>query len=660
MFPSTANMNRQLPAKRRKIQIACELCRVRKSRCDGGRPRCSACLKRRDAGPVCVYYELSSLHFNGGYGTTAGLPYVDGHESSPQKPRSSRIDSGDAERAARHPVANADGHAEDSNWILQAGLLASSNSANFFSTVFGRNSDENPHRMKSPIRAEGAPDVPHQSSGQPMGFAPISDADYILPSRGVADVLVAAFFQHAFIIWLDRCQFQNWYRKLWDVNRQIFDLAAEQINYATLNLMFALEYRNQHFRGTELAEVSPQVYSQRAERLLQLQVLRLDRKDLLWTLLLLIQWYQSVNDTMSCRRTVRLCITIAQNLELDIPERVDELASFREQEMSRRLWHGCVLMDRITSMVSNLPLQIPQIEARRLPLFKSIDDEYLDTDALAQPDGQTSSLDFFHSFCQLHLVLGDMLQHRTRSRSESSTKVDINTMMDIEAALKSFNANLPKSLREGEAVVAENTMSQGPQIHLRSRFLYISILLFRACFTERREQNGSAVIGSFADAIFRQGQIECVSAAQELLELLRFRLTSSVTSKHSLPQWWHTVTYVYTSSTVVIAALSFPHLVLHFKKDALEANLLAAYYILDQYSDQTALAKRCRIALEALATRYHTSRHATMNEGTNRALDNSALSANDPYGALLQSTIEPIYDIDWLLDESLYDLLDQP
>jgi hypothetical protein len=47
------------PPKRRKIQLACGNCRDRKTRCDGGRPVCSAC-ERRDVGADCVY-ETASL-----------------------------------------------------------------------------------------------------------------------------------------------------------------------------------------------------------------------------------------------------------------------------------------------------------------------------------------------------------------------------------------------------------------------------------------------------------------------------------------------------------------------------------------------------------------------------------------------------------------------
>lgn len=48
------------PQKRRKIQLACNCCRMRKTRCDGRRPICSSC-ERRGSGEGCLYEEGTSI-----------------------------------------------------------------------------------------------------------------------------------------------------------------------------------------------------------------------------------------------------------------------------------------------------------------------------------------------------------------------------------------------------------------------------------------------------------------------------------------------------------------------------------------------------------------------------------------------------------------------
>ena len=45
----------RLSRKRQKIALACEECRARKIRCDGRRPRCSACLRKPADQRVCNY-----------------------------------------------------------------------------------------------------------------------------------------------------------------------------------------------------------------------------------------------------------------------------------------------------------------------------------------------------------------------------------------------------------------------------------------------------------------------------------------------------------------------------------------------------------------------------------------------------------------------------
>src|SRR4051812_5021677 len=46
--------------KRRKTTVACEICRVRKSKCDGVRPTCGPCSRRKNMVEECFYTEDKS------------------------------------------------------------------------------------------------------------------------------------------------------------------------------------------------------------------------------------------------------------------------------------------------------------------------------------------------------------------------------------------------------------------------------------------------------------------------------------------------------------------------------------------------------------------------------------------------------------------------
>lgn len=54
MSPNPVNQKSKEP-RRRKIPLACEPCRERKSRCDGEKPICAACARRRLPIHRCVY-----------------------------------------------------------------------------------------------------------------------------------------------------------------------------------------------------------------------------------------------------------------------------------------------------------------------------------------------------------------------------------------------------------------------------------------------------------------------------------------------------------------------------------------------------------------------------------------------------------------------------
>lgn len=55
------NANRESrPAKRRKIRLACQECRDKKTRCDGNRPICDACVRKRLGPEHCIYLEAPS------------------------------------------------------------------------------------------------------------------------------------------------------------------------------------------------------------------------------------------------------------------------------------------------------------------------------------------------------------------------------------------------------------------------------------------------------------------------------------------------------------------------------------------------------------------------------------------------------------------------
>jgi hypothetical protein len=50
----------QRPTKRRKIRLACQECRDKKTRCDGNRPVCNACVRKKLGSDCCIYLDGST------------------------------------------------------------------------------------------------------------------------------------------------------------------------------------------------------------------------------------------------------------------------------------------------------------------------------------------------------------------------------------------------------------------------------------------------------------------------------------------------------------------------------------------------------------------------------------------------------------------------
>lgn len=51
----SSSPNKSRPTKRQKVSLACQECRDRKIKCDGARPTCGPCVKKKKPEGTCVY-----------------------------------------------------------------------------------------------------------------------------------------------------------------------------------------------------------------------------------------------------------------------------------------------------------------------------------------------------------------------------------------------------------------------------------------------------------------------------------------------------------------------------------------------------------------------------------------------------------------------------
>lgn len=183
------------------------------------------------------------------------------------------------------------------------------------------------------------------SSGIPEKTT-IRTSDHLLPVRSTADTLLQLYWTEIlpFFPFVHRPSFQERYERLWVSNASPPDDGF----HCLLNIIFALAARVSGRTSYQAREASSGSYITRARELLDLDVFSLGTLDTVQTWLLMAQYLQSVNEPWPCWIAVGTAMRIAQGLGLHRgggPE--SSTMNQRDQEMARRLWHGCSLMNRL-------------------------------------------------------------------------------------------------------------------------------------------------------------------------------------------------------------------------------------------------------------------------------------------------------------------------
>lgn len=185
-------------------------------------------------------------------------------------------------------------------------------------------------------------------SGRPVAKAtsPSKSAiEYVLPPRKTADELADAYWELVYPLYpfLDRLSFKTAYESIWTGTNTTTD---ECILLSTMNVIFALGAQVSGIVQPEERREKAQIYFNRAENLRCNSPWDDGSVESVSCLLLMGIYLQSANIPQRCWMVVGHAIRIAQSLGLHLPERNAPIRSRREEEVARRIWHGCILMDR--------------------------------------------------------------------------------------------------------------------------------------------------------------------------------------------------------------------------------------------------------------------------------------------------------------------------
>lgn len=174
---------------------------------------------------------------------------------------------------------------------------------------------------------------------------PYYAALFVLPTRNVADELVKKYWQHVDPIfpWLDQNTINAGYERIWggialDVNEKAF--------YCILNLIFATSSKIASANEVDTPTDTANVYYARAKQLMSFNLMEMHSLEIIQILLLSAVYLQHTNLANEFYQSIGLAIQIARTIGLQSHESCQLLTNTNEQMLAKRVWFGCIIMDR--------------------------------------------------------------------------------------------------------------------------------------------------------------------------------------------------------------------------------------------------------------------------------------------------------------------------
>ncbi|KAK6205243.1 fungal-specific transcription factor domain-containing protein [Scheffersomyces amazonensis] len=420
-------------------------------------------------------------------------------------------------------------------------------------------------------------------------------ADIVVPPRSVADKYVNNYFEYAYTLYpfVHRPTFMKGYEEIWSSESGTNEV--DELFYSILNIIFAFGCRLTPEGEQHESTSNADLYFERSQELLRFHLMDTGSVLLVQALLLTGQFLQATTRSAGCWNILGLSIRIAQGLGLHSDLNLIQTKSYIEKEIRKRLWHGCLLMDRIVSMTLGRPLMVTDDHKSELPA--TVDDEYITDEAiLYSPVGQPSVLSFFSETVKLYDILSEILQ---TFYNDEPDYVDLFLhIFKFEEKLSRFHENIPDHIKYGIEMKEKPYERQSIVLHIR--YLHLKIMLYRpALFPKKRGRTNSSELYSSAQ---KSVSLVCVETAIELINLInKFRSRDIFL----LPAHWYNVFYIYTAETVLLAAKLQPTLPNEINVDVFTTTWSMGLDILASYKLQTDSAARCLKVLEMMGEKVN-------------------------------------------------------
>ncbi|WXC46599.1 hypothetical protein QX201_006312 [Fusarium graminearum] len=395
------------------------------------------------------------------------------------------------------------------------------------------------------------------SSSVPRSFSGISSTtsassstlSYVLPPRRQADHLMELywFYVDPLYPFLDRTRWNRVYNAIFAGTAMDLD---ERIFMATLNVILALSTQLFESQSPDQREQSSETFFHRAQELLPMNPWEPGSLELVQCLLVTSQYLQSTNNPHQTWMVIGSAIRMAQGLGFHLPETSSSRSDPGERELLRRIWYGCVLMDR-------------HIQENR----------YKEKETYSDPECSDGEDD------------------------------DLDRVVQLDRCISRWESRLPKHLRWDLLESNTDKIAQRQAVILRMRFLHARILLLRPilsrfCLSPFPSERPQAE-DNLQARVIQQSAMFCVTTAQNMINtLVAHRSMDSTVGL--LPAWWYRVYYVYSAATVLIAAKLRPDV---FSAVEIGQSWGQAISLLKTHEQFGQSAKRCVTALHILSSK---------------------------------------------------------
>jgi hypothetical protein len=171
----------------------------------------------------------------------------------------------------------------------------------------------------------------------------------VVPKRAIADNLLDCYGNLVYPLFpiLHMPTFRQKYERLWNQQKQdpSESLATEATFHATLNIVFALGCINNSKVEPHLRLRTAESFYRRARAILPLDALDISSLEVVQYLLLTTSYLTFTKYSNRCRNTLAVAIRVSQTLGLH--KDVESSSSNQlKREMSRRVWHICLVLER--------------------------------------------------------------------------------------------------------------------------------------------------------------------------------------------------------------------------------------------------------------------------------------------------------------------------